>query len=130
MSTSDLASCHPAQKISVLDIHGTSDSLVPYADQAPSLASFQASNGCSTTQQAASVPPSGGDTTCVSFAGCPSCPNVEVTGCTIESGGHCWYGSSDCGTGAGALGSAIVGNNSNFMSNTDAIWNFFAQRSR
>jgi hypothetical protein len=37
---------------------------------------------------------------------------------------------ADCGTGAGALGDAIVGNNSNFMNNTAAIWNFFARLSR
>jgi polyhydroxybutyrate depolymerase len=129
-TTSDLATCAPAQKISVLDIHGTSDPLIPYSTQAPSLALMQASNGCSTTTAPATVVPSGGDTTCVSFAGCPTCPNVNVTGCSIMGGGHCWFGSSDCGTGAGALGMAFVGNNSNFMKNTDAVWAFFSGISR
>jgi polyhydroxybutyrate depolymerase len=129
-TTSDLTTCAPTSKISVLDIHGTSDPLIPYADQKPSMAVFQEANGCSSTEDAATVPPSGGDTTCVSFTGCPTCPNVEITGCSIQGGGHCWFGSSDCGTGAGALGTGIVGNNSNFMMNTDAIWNFFAPLSR
>jgi|SRR5580704_5366460 polyhydroxybutyrate depolymerase len=129
-TTSDLATCAPTNKVSVLDIHGTSDPLISYSLQAPSLAIVQASNGCSTTTMPATVPPSGGDTTCVSFTGCPTCPNVEVTGCSIMGGGHCWFGSSDCGTGGGAIGSAVVGNNSNFMENTEQAWDFFSRRSR
>jgi polyhydroxybutyrate depolymerase len=129
-TTSDLTTCAPSQKISVLDIHGTSDPLIPYSTQAPSLALMVASNGCSTTTAPATVVPSGGDTTCVSFAGCPTCPNVNVTGCSIMGGGHCWFGSSDCGTGAGALGMAFVGNDSNFMKNTDAVWAFLSGISR
>jgi polyhydroxybutyrate depolymerase len=129
-ATSDLMACTPTHKISVLDIHGTSDPLIPYSTQAPSLALIQASNGCSTTTAPATVVPSGGDTTCVSFTGCPSCPNVNVTGCSIMGGGHCWFGSSDCGTGGGSIGMAFVGNNSNFMKNTDSIWAFFKTLSR
>jgi polyhydroxybutyrate depolymerase len=129
-TTSDLAICSPTNKVSVLDVHGTSDPLIPYSTQAPSLAIVQASNGCSTTTVPATVVPSGGDTTCVSFSGCPSCPNVNVTGCSIMGGGHCWFGSSDCGTGGGAVGMAFVGNNSNFMKNTDTIWSFFSGISR
>jgi polyhydroxybutyrate depolymerase len=129
-TTSDMATCAPTRKVSVLDIHGTSDPLIAYSLQKPSLASLQASNGCSTTTMAATVPTSGGDTTCVTFAGCPACPNVEVTACSVMGGGHCWFGSSDCGTGGGAIGNAVVGNNSNFMQNTDAIWAFFSGISR
>ena len=129
-ATSDLMNCAPTNKISVLDIHGTSDPLIPYSTQKPSLAIVQASNGCATTTAPATVAPSGGDTTCVSFTGCPSCPNVNVTGCSIADGGHCWFGSSDCGTGGGAVGTAVVGNNSNFMKNTDTIWTFFSGISR
>ncbi len=127
---SDITTCAPTNKISVLDIHGTSDPLIPYSVQKPSLAFFQSGDRCSTSTTSATIPPSGGDTTCVSFTGCPSCPNVDVTACSIDGGGHCWYGSSDCGTGAGALGAGIVGNNSNFMMNTDAVWSFFAPLSR
>jgi polyhydroxybutyrate depolymerase len=126
----DLTACAPTHKVSVLDIHGTSDPLIPYSTQKPSLAIVQASDGCSMTAAAATVVPSGGDTTCVSFTGCPSCPNVNVTGCSIMGGGHCWFGSSDCGTGGGAIGTAVVGANSNFMKNTDSIWAFFRSISR
>jgi polyhydroxybutyrate depolymerase len=124
--TTDLTTCAPTHNVSVLDIHGTSDPLIAYSTQKPSLALMQASDGCSMTTAASTVVPTGGDTTCVSFAGCPACPNVSVTGCSIMGGGHCWFGSSDCGTGGGALGMAFVGNNSNFMKNTDAVWAFFS----
>ncbi len=129
-TTTDLSSCAPTHKVSILDIHGTSDPLIPYSTQEPSLAIMQASDTCSMTTMPATVEPSGGDTTCVTFAGCPTCPNVEVTGCSVMDGGHCWFGSSDCGTGGGAIGMAFVGNNSNFMKNTDAIWAFFGKISR
>ncbi len=129
-TTSDMAVCAPTSKVSVLDIHGTSDPLIAYSLQKPTLATLQASNGCTTTTMPASVPPSGGDTTCVTFAGCPACPNVELTACSIMGGGHCWFGSSDCGTGGGAIGTAVVGNNSNFMQNTDQIWAFLSGVSR
>jgi polyhydroxybutyrate depolymerase len=129
-TATDLTGCAPPHKVSVLDIHGTSDPLIPYSTQQPSLALVQAGDGCSTTTIPATVAPSGGDTTCVSFAGCPACPNVNVTGCTITGGGHCWFGSADCGTGGGGLGMAVVGNNSNFMKNTDTIWAFFRGISR
>jgi polyhydroxybutyrate depolymerase len=129
-TTTDLTTCAPTQKVSVLDIHGTADPLIAYSLQKPSLAIMQASDSCSMTTVPATVEPSGGDTTCVTFAGCPTCPNVEVTGCSITGGGHCWFGSSDCGTGGGAIGMAVVGNDSNFMKNTDTIWAFFSKLSR
>jgi polyhydroxybutyrate depolymerase len=129
-ATSDLKSCSPAHPVSVLDIHGTADPLVSYGVQAPSLATFQATDGCSAKTSPASVPASGSDTTCVTYDGCPASPRIEVTGCTVQGGGHCWFGSSDCGTGGGSLGSAFVGNDSTFMKNTDAVWAFLSRFSR
>jgi hypothetical protein len=76
------------------------------------------------------VRPSGGDTAHVTYAGCPSCPHVEVTGCSIDGGGDCWFGPSDRGTAVGAFGEAIVGNDWHFMKNTDQIWAFFSRLSR
>ena len=76
----------------------------------------------------AAAPPSGGDTTCVSYPGCAG--DSEVIGCSITGGGHCWFGSPDCGTGGGDIGLAIVGANSDTLHNTDAVWDFFARRSR
>ena len=87
-----------------------------------------ARNGCMTTTAPASAPKSAGDTKCVSYDGCPG--GIELSGCTIEGGGHCWFGSPDCGTGGGDIGLAIVGANSDTMKNTDAIWSFFEAHSR
>jgi polyhydroxybutyrate depolymerase len=155
---SDFAACTPVQPVSVLDIHGTSDPLIPYSLQPETLALVSMIDGCSmTTSTSSPAPPSGGDTTCVTYAGCAS--GIEVSACAVQGGGHCWFGSPDCGTGAaevlcsgqgsgglaggaGALGgllgdagingivSSIVGKNSNFMENTEQAWDFFSRHSR
>jgi poly(3-hydroxybutyrate) depolymerase len=44
----------------------------------------------------------------------------------VQGGGHVWFGDPTCGTGAGGLGCMIVGANSMFLNNTDAVWNFFS----
>jgi polyhydroxybutyrate depolymerase len=160
---SDFPTCAPTQPVSVLDIHGTSDMLIPYSLQPKTLALAAMNDGCSmTTAASPQAPPSGGDTTCVTYSGCAS--GIEVSACSIQGGGHCWFGSPDCGTGAaevlcsggtglggllgggasglgalaGLLGdggidgivSSIVGNNSNYMKNTDQAWAFFSRHSR
>jgi polyhydroxybutyrate depolymerase len=94
----DFMTCAPTQKVSVLDIHGTSDRLIAYSLQQPTLALVTMNDACTSTAVAATSPPSGGDTTCVTYEGCPA--GIEVSACSIQGGGHCWFGSSDCGTGA------------------------------
>jgi polyhydroxybutyrate depolymerase len=121
---SDFTTCTPSSPVSVLDMHGTSDPLIAYSLQAPSLAIFAQANGCGTSTAPAAAPPSGGDTTCVSYTGCKT--GSEVIGCSISGGGHCWFGSPDCGTGGGAIGAAFVGANSTMMKDTDAMWDFFS----
>jgi len=128
LTMGDFTACKPSQKISVLDTHGTSDSYIPYDLQKPSLERIAMSNGCSLTTHAATQPASGGDTTCVSYDSCPS--GIDVTGCSVDGGGHVWFGSDSCGTGAGALGCVFVGNNSNMLKNTDAVWDFFQAHPR
>jgi len=125
---SDFTTCEPSRPVSVLQVHGTADPLIPYSLQQPSLALMAMRNGCMTTTRPAIAPTSAGDTKCVSYDGCPS--GIELTGCTIEDGGHCWFGSPDCGTGGGDIGLIIVGNNSDTMHNTNAAWSFFEARSR
>jgi polyhydroxybutyrate depolymerase len=127
-TTSDFTKCEPSRPISVLDMHGTADPLIPFSLQAPTLAHMAMKNGCATSTVAATQPLSGGDTTCVSYDGCPS--GIAVTGCSVQNGGHCWFGSPDCGTGAGDLGLAIVGANSDTLHDTDAAWDFFSRMSR
>jgi polyhydroxybutyrate depolymerase len=135
----DLTACNPSQKISVLDIHGTMDPLVPYSSQAPSLSIFQSADMCASSTMPAVQPTSNGDggtgtATCMTYAGCPTCPNVEVTGCSVVNGGHCWYGETDCGFGVDGLldidASFSIGNNSTDIKNTDQVWRFLKRFSR
>ncbi len=114
--------------MSVLDVHGTLDSLVPYSLQKPSLERLARLAGCSLTTQPAVQPASAGDTECVTYGGCPV--GIDVTGCTIQNGGHAWFGSDTCGTGAPIIGCAVVGNDSDTFVNTEAIWEFFSRHSR
>jgi polyhydroxybutyrate depolymerase len=127
-AASNFTTCEPSRPVSVLHIHGTADPLISYMLQAPTLQHMALKNGCGTTTRPALQPTSAGDTTCVSHDGCPA--GIELTACTIAGGGHCWFGSEDCGTGGGAIGLAIVGANSDTMKNTDAAWGFFKRLSR
>jgi polyhydroxybutyrate depolymerase len=120
--------CNPARPISVLDIHGTNDNLVPYSLQATSMSALAVANGCAATTRPATIPASGGDTTCVTYEGCPA--GIEVTGCTVQGGGHVWFGDPSCGTGASSIGCGFVGANSTFLNNTDAVWSFLSRLSR
>jgi len=127
-TASDFAACAPSEPVSVLDPHGTGDSIVPYDLQARSLEIIRRVNGCSATTIPAVAPPSSGDTSCVSYTGCPQ--GIEVTGCTVQGGGHVWFGSESCGTGAGPGGCSFVGANSTTLVNTDAVWDFFSRHSK
>lgn len=124
----DFEECKPTQPVSVLDMHGTADGLIAYSTQKPTLERIAMENGCSLTTHAAMQPDSGGDTTCVSYDGCPS--GVHVTGCSVMNGGHVWFGNDSCGTGAGPAGCGFVGANSDMLVNTDAAWAFFEAHAR
>jgi polyhydroxybutyrate depolymerase len=128
-ASSTFAKCEPKQRVSVLDLHGTADPLIAYRLVKPSLDLMAQSDGCSLETEPAKLPMSGGDTTCESYKGCPA--GVEVTGCKVDGGGHCWFGdpTGTCGTGAQGT-SGIVGNDSNFLKNTDVAWDFFKRVSR
>ena len=123
----DFGACKPTQKVSVLALHGTADPLIPYDRVKPSLDRIAMLNGCALTTQPASKPASTGDTRCMSYNGCPA--GIEVTGCTVQDGGHVWFGSPNCGTGVDAA-CAIVGANSKTLTNTDVVWDFFSAHSR
>jgi polyhydroxybutyrate depolymerase len=115
-------SCKPSRPISVLAIHGDADPIVNYGrSYTHGLDTLAAGNQCSTMTAAASDPPSTDEASCITYTGCPG--GIEVSGCTIASGGHCWFGDPTCGTGA-AVGTVIVGNNSKSFNNTDAAWAF------
>jgi len=117
----DFKVCAPTTPVALLAVHGSGDGIVPYTGMKPSLDFWAEKSGCQKATKAAAQPASGGDTTCVTYEGCQG---VEVTGCTIKDGGHCWFGDVGCGTGAGEFGALVVGNNSDFFKATDAVWDF------
>jgi len=127
VGNADFTRCAPSAPVAVLASHGTADPLVPYAYMAPSLVRMAEANGCSASSVPATMPSSAGDSTCVTYSGCAG--GVEVTGCSIEGGGHCWFGDATCGTGA-SVGSLIVGKNSDSFSNTEAAWAFLKRFER
>jgi polyhydroxybutyrate depolymerase len=100
-----LASCKPSEKVSVLDVYGTSDALNPTPDLPASMAAVQAANGCGSSTMPATLPMSTGASNCLTSTGCASseCSAVEVTQCIVENGSHCWFGdisTADCEAGA------------------------------
>jgi polyhydroxybutyrate depolymerase len=127
-NASDFMDCAPTTKVSLLDLHGTADPLIPYSLQKPSLERIAKANGCAVTTHPASQPKSAGDTTCVTYDSCPT--GIDVTACSVAEGGHVWFGNDSCGTGAGEFGCQIVGANSNTLNNTDAAWEFFSAHAR
>ena len=52
---------------------------------------WAARNGCSPVSEVSFME---GDTTCETWPGCDA--GVEVTLCTVEGGGHCWFGNPSC----------------------------------
>jgi polyhydroxybutyrate depolymerase len=126
--TSDFTACTPSKAVSILDLHGTSDPLIAYSLQAPSLKQFTDGDHCTGAAMPATNLPNAGDTSCVTYQGCPG--GIEVSACSVQGGGHCWFGSPDCGTGGGAIGAAVVGANSDTLVDNDAMWSFFERHVR
>lgn len=120
---SDLVDCQPSRPIPIFDTHGDADGIVPFMSKADTLEVVRGFDGCSASTVPATDPVSAGDTTCVTYEGCDA--DVEVTACTVAGGGHCWFGSEDCGTGGGAIGAAVVGAGSDTLRNNEAVWRFF-----
>jgi polyhydroxybutyrate depolymerase len=136
--TTPVSACKPANKVAVLGTHGDgNDVFVSYSGDQASMAQFASANGCSTTTSASTFPASAGtagakgSVSCVSYNGCPS--GGQVTFCSIIGGGHCWFGSPDCGSGAGALGADISlfgGVNTQNIIDSNVFWPFLSQYRR
>jgi polyhydroxybutyrate depolymerase len=121
ISQSNFEKCEPSRPVPFLHIHGSLDELVPSSLQSKSLAHLAAAAGCSTNTSVVTAH-SQGDTTCSAYDGCPN--GLEITGCTVKGGGHCWFGQDDCGTGVGPIGALFTGANSSVMRNSEAIIEF------
>ena len=107
--------CVPVRPIPILEIHGTSDTIVSYTGGAyrsteASLGVFRKQYGCGS--QAPSTTSSKGDTTCVTYPGC----SAEVSHCKVDGGGHTW---------PGGLPMVFLGKTSTDLDATEAIAAFF-----
>ena len=115
--------CRPSRPVSVLEIHGTEDPLVPYTGGTPDAPEAQLAppypatpamvarwaelNGC----PAPAPPTSSGPLTTESWTGCRDGAAVRLV--TVRGGGHIWF-ASGLGPANGALDA------------TSEIWRFFS----
>jgi polyhydroxybutyrate depolymerase len=105
--------CQPSRPMPVIQLHGTEDSLVDYDTMVvPTMDGWAERNGCdpSPTETFAM-----GDATCDTYRRCDE--GVLVTFCTVDGGGHCWFGQDFC----------PFGNTSTDLISNDHLWDFFSQ---
>jgi polyhydroxybutyrate depolymerase len=111
--------CTPARPVSVIEFHGTADSIVPYNGNAlfgvPSvdatIAKWAEIDGC---VGAATTSFAQGDVTCTTRSSCTA--GSAVTLCRVTNGGHTWPGGE---------ARPLYGYTTNDINATDAIWDFF-----
>jgi polyhydroxybutyrate depolymerase len=119
-----IADCSPAKPVSILEMHGTDDSTIPYAGNSdfglPSTAStiqwWVTLDGCAgrPTQTAS------GSTTTSLWIGCRGGTVVRLD--TIAGGQHTWFSSDPARVGQGAAGSQSVAGEPDA---THVTWDFF-----
>jgi polyhydroxybutyrate depolymerase len=105
--------CQPSRPMPIIQLHGTADTLVNYDNAVvPSIEAWAAINGCN---DAPTQSFSMGDSVCDTYDGCDD--DVEVILCTVDGGGHCWFGQEFCPI--GATSTDLVSN--------DHLWDFFSR---
>ena len=109
------SSCDPSRPVPVFDVHGDRDRIVSYSLVASSIEFWKEHNACTSTQTTFR----NGDATCVTHGDCAD--GADVVLCTIAGGGHQWPG-----------GNAILGlgDKSDDLIATDAMWSFFVAHPR
>lgn len=127
-------SCQPAYPVSLLEIHGTDDPLVPYQGgvmhgrggkssilSAEDVASnWAAIDGCSTSPTTNHVPDQVDDGTHLVIRVYPNCAaNTAVELYEVDGGGHTWPG------GEQYFSAAIIGKSTGQFDASEAIWEFF-----
>ena len=126
MSTNTYSTCHPARKIPIMHVHGTTDPIVPYATGATNsigveqtLAFWRDTDACQLTTDTVYLPNTNTtDSSTVQRIRYPSCANGnEILFYKIINGGHTWPGSP--------VSISTYGNTNRDIYATDEIWNFF-----
>jgi polyhydroxybutyrate depolymerase len=139
MSPSVASSCRPSRAVSVMNIHGTADPLVPYrggavhgrggvsyaVSQRLVLADWTRVDGCGgigVPQRQPSTTNDGTSLVITTAIGCPVGITVQLW--TLVGGGHTWP------DGQQYLPVGVIGPVSHQFSAPDKIWQFFAAYSR
>jgi len=119
-----LEDCHPARPVSVIEIHGTADQLVPYEGGATAGGATRPSPPTRTVAERwaelnrCPAPPateSDGPVTTATWSGCAEGTAVKLV--TIDGGGHTWF-APGLGTANGAVDA------------TATIWGFLSELRR
>jgi polyhydroxybutyrate depolymerase len=84
----DLQSCHPARPVSILEMHGTADTIVAYARGADAVQQWVALDGCSGDPRQTVD----GITKTSTWSNCRGGTVVRFD--TVEQGHHTWFGST------------------------------------
>ncbi len=135
LGQSTYAACKPSRPVSVMDVHGTADPLVPYgggtmhgrggATQIVSAAEvfmlWASRDGCS-GQENSQLPDTAHDGMSVTITRATGCArNTRVEQWTVVGGGHTWPG------GKQYLPKAVIGPVSHQFVFQDAAWEFFSE---
>lgn len=139
MGQSTADGCNPSRPVSVMDVHGTADPLVPYdggsmrgrggsstiISAVDVFARWSAWNGCTDQPGQRMLPSRVDDGTSVQITSASACPaGVAVELWTVVGGGHTWPG------GEQYLPVRLIGPVSHQFDAPDAIWKFFAAHGR
>jgi len=121
-----MPTCTPARPMPVLMINGTADLIVPYnggmsfplitagafISVEETFTGWRQRDGC-TGEPVETL--SKGNARCLTAKSCAG--GVEVTQCTIQDAGHCWFGEFMC----------VMGTNSSDLVATDVTWEFLSR---
>jgi polyhydroxybutyrate depolymerase len=127
------AACNPANPVSTIFIHGTTDPLVPFLggtmtvgeggvilSHTEAVTKWRTINNCTTTPTITDLPDIANDGTTIKqtkYSG--GNKGSEVVGYIIQNGGHTWP------QGFQYLGELFIGKTSQDMNANDVIWAFF-----
>lgn len=126
MSTITKLNCNPARTVPVMQIHGTSDAIVPIGGSTGSesaeatLNYWKQQNGCANTPVVISVPNiSTSDNSTAKKRVYEPCNNgTDIWYYEIVNGGHTWPGAMDI---------TAYGNTNKDFNASEAIWEFFSR---
>lgn len=107
--------CPVTRPMPIFDVHGTEDPIVSYSWVDATIDFWTDANGC--TSEATTYQQ--GVATCVTHGGCDA--GADVVLCTIAGGGHQWPGGETI---------PLLGDNTNDLNATDAMWDFFVAHPR